>query len=113
MLDVDKTVNGGNLQLSNLAYLRHALAALWKDYARIGCERSSAQHELATSRARVDHLEALLARDNILEPETSRAKIAMLEQSVADCQRQIARLHSSTSWRVTAPLRSIVLLLRR
>jgi 2-polyprenyl-3-methyl-5-hydroxy-6-metoxy-1,4-benzoquinol methylase len=83
--------------------------------ARLQQQSQEQAQERADSDARAASLRAALVtglahRDSIIAQHESR--IAAHEHHVRSLQDQIAGIHASTSWRITQPLRSLVLRLR-
>ena len=74
-------------------------------------EESAAGRASEASPARADHE----SREDALQREIdrSRAQIFALKRQLADRERRISELLSSTSWRITAPLRTAAVWLRQ
>lgn len=68
------------------------------DYERLG-ERVERQAWLESKPAEVDSLHHVVG--------TLQARIRELDARISDCDREVAEIRASTSWRVTRPLRAL------
>jgi hypothetical protein len=87
-------------------------------FAEEPVNRSTSNREVAELKARIDLLvKTAVATENVLarkaaELALTSAALAQKHEEITDLAHRIDQITSSTSWRITAPLRSAVQLLR-
>jgi hypothetical protein len=123
--------------LLRISGMSEAIQRLWADLTRASNDNATVKQNLGSTNERVvslqsalDHLEKVLVESNqhrdtyfksfaeakhLYEQARQEAgqEIARKDQQILYHEQIIAALHQSTSWRITAPLRSIMSLLKR
>jgi hypothetical protein len=103
--DLAKLEARSNLLLALYTHLAHDLEQTQRERDRLNTELAETQNELARARIEIEHRGKVIAHKDA-ELEHSAARIA-------DMEHRHAVLLSSTSWRVSAPIRALGRLTKR